>query len=113
MVQFPEGVGGDKIIEQTFKGPLHEHFYDDAVDRNEDPKKDPKKDPVDTSDLTTERKVYEMIKNNPEIRRKDIAELLEMSMGGIKKAIKRLSDRGVLHYEGYSKNGRWVIDKPL
>jgi len=26
VVQFPEGEGGDKIIEQTFKGPLHEQL---------------------------------------------------------------------------------------
>ena len=29
VVQFPEGEGGDRIIEQTFKGPLHEQFRSD------------------------------------------------------------------------------------
>ena len=28
VVQFPDGEGGDKIIEQTFKGPLHEQLRD-------------------------------------------------------------------------------------
>lgn len=28
VVEFPEGVGGDKIIEKTFKGPLHQQLRD-------------------------------------------------------------------------------------
>ena len=26
VVQFPEGLGGDNIIEQTFKGPIHQQL---------------------------------------------------------------------------------------
>lgn len=94
---------------------VHEHFYDEAIDIDRGIERNPVSDPVeniaDSTDSTTERKVYEIIKNNPKVRRKDMADQLEMSMSGIKKTIKKLSDRGILHFEGNSRSGHWVIDK--
>ena len=39
-----------------------------------------------------------------------MAEKLDMSIGGVKHALRRMSERGMLHYEGSSKKGHWVID---
>lgn len=103
MPEFETDEGHTYFISRFY---VHEYFYDEDAE-------EVKKDPVETESLTTEMQVYQLINNNPTVRRQDIADRLSMSMGGIKKVIKRLTDKGILHFEGNSRTGQWVIDKPM
>jgi len=55
-------------------------------------------------------KVVDLISNDPTISRQKMADEIGMSLAGVKKIIKKLSENGVLHYEGSSKKGHWVIE---
>ena len=55
--------------------------------------------------------ILEMIKNNPHITRREIADRLNISLDGARYHIKKLSESGVLKYEGTSRNGHWVVNR--
>ena len=108
---------------------IHEHFYEEGdldgesvKDLKTDPKTDPKTNPkTDPNPQTTEvsalmdtdRQIIALIETNPMITRQEIADYIGLSLSGIKYAMRTMTKEGVLHYEGSSKNGRWIIDKDL
>ena len=65
------------------------------------------------SDLPdTERKIVGFILGNPGITQEQIAENMGMSKNGIRYAMGRLKDKGILMREGATKKGKWIINLP-
>ena len=102
--EFETDEGHTYFISRFF---IHEGFYEDNEGTDSSPKSSLKSSPLPG----TEQRILDIIAENPNVSRQTMADQLNMSLAGIKKAIKRLSDKGLLHYEGSSRNGRWVIDQ--
>lgn len=60
----------------------------------------------------TERKIVGFILENPGITQEQIAENMGMSKNGIRYAMGRLKDKGILMREGATKKGKWIINLP-
>lgn len=59
----------------------------------------------------TEKKVVSLILKNPEITQDKMAEIIGMSKNGIRYAMNKLKNRGILVREGANKKGKWSIKK--
>ena len=57
----------------------------------------------------SQKMILSMVRQNSKITRKGIAEKLGVSVDGARYHLKKLSDAGILTYEGTSRNGHWVI----
>ena len=51
-----------------------------------------------------------LIREDPSVTRPKIMEKLNITEAQARTVIETLKNRGVIHYEGSSKNGRWIID---
>ena len=58
----------------------------------------------------TQRKMLEIIRKNPSVTKKEIAEILNLSMGTIKKYMNILKDEKIIKRSGSKKNGEWIIN---
>ena len=58
----------------------------------------------------TERKILEFIMEDTGITQKEIAQKMDMSQNGIRYAMDKLKERGILEREGATKRGRWIIN---
>lgn len=58
----------------------------------------------------TERKIVEFIMEDPGITQKEIAQKMEMSKNGIRYAMDKLKDKGILEREGATKRGKWIVN---
>ncbi len=54
--------------------------------------------------------IIAIIKNNPQVTRKEIEEMLGVGHTTIQKDLRILREQYGVHYEGPSKTGKWVID---
>lgn len=61
--------------------------------------------------VSTEEKILRLISENNEIKYLQIAEILHMSESGIRRAIGRMKNKGILHRENGNRKGKWIIDK--
>lgn len=81
------------------------------------PKKGPEKGPESTGRRTEKQeeidervsKVFEMIKNNPEVSRAELVSSLSLSDKQIKLAIEKLKRSGRIQREGSARSGRWIV----
>ena len=58
----------------------------------------------------TERKILEFIMEDSGITQKELAQKMGMSKNGIRYAMDKLKDRGILEREGATKKGKWIIN---
>lgn len=58
----------------------------------------------------TERKIVELIMEDPGITQKEIAQKMEMSKNGIRYAMDKLKNKGILEREGATKRGKWIVN---
>ena len=78
----------------------------DPKNRKSGPKSGPKKlSPQERLDM-----IIAIIKNNPQVTRKEIEEMLGVGHTTIQKDLRILREQYGVHYEGPSKTGKWVID---
>ena len=70
-----------------------------------------------TTKTTTKREktelVIELIRENPEISVSDVALKLNISQDGARYHLNKLKKQGVIHHEGPTNGGRWIIDIPV
>lgn len=59
----------------------------------------------------TETKILNLIFNNNKITFPEIAEKLGMSESGIRRAVSRMTEKGIMHRENNNRKGKWIIDK--
>ena len=65
----------------------------------------------ETSKITTQEKILNLIKNNPEITQTQMAEVLGLIRDGISYNIKQLKENDVIDRIGPTNNGKWIIKK--
>lgn len=65
----------------------------------------------ETAKITTQEKILNLIKNNPEITQTQMAEVLGLIRDGISYNIKQLKENDVIDRIGPTKNGKWIIKK--
>lgn len=53
--------------------------------------------------------IMQMVKENPKVKRKEIADRLGMTIDGVRYHLKKLTVSGVLMFEGNSRTGQWII----
>lgn len=66
---------------------------------------------TETQDTETVVKVMEIMRGQPTITVREIAEQLELSIGGIRYHINKMKRDGIIEHIGSSKKGTWVIHK--
>ena len=49
--------------------------------------------------------------NNPYITRQEMADTLNITLGGVKWQLNKLKKEGAIKREGSSRNGKWVVIK--
>ena len=64
--------------------------------------------PENASEKTTE-KILCIIKNNPSVTYRELAEVLDMTEDGIYWSVKQLRKQGLLHRIGGRKEGYWQV----
>ncbi len=68
--------------------------------------------PLKTAQETTQEKIMGLIRQKPEITRKEIAALLDLSPDGVKYHLNMLKQAGRIRHVGPTKKGRWeILDK--
>ncbi|MGX7348036.1 HTH domain-containing protein [Aerococcus vaginalis] len=55
------------------------------------------------------QQIIRIIKENPKITSLDLARIFSLTERTIKRDLKLLTDKGIINYEGSSKDGRWTI----
>ena len=65
----------------------------------------------ETTQETTQERIILLLKANPEISRKGLAEQIGITTDGIKYHLKKLSDKGVIKHRGSTKAGYWEVLK--
>lgn len=61
----------------------------------------------------TAAKILALMKDNPNITRSQLAKALNMSVRGIEYNISKLRKSGVVHREGSTKSGIWVVKNKI
>ena len=59
----------------------------------------------------TENRIIEILEARPEISVKEIANILEISVGGVRYHINKMKKNGLIEHIGSTKKGKWVINK--
>ena len=59
----------------------------------------------------TQRKIYELIKDNPEFSYSQIAAILKLSKKTVSRNIANLRKKGLIRFEGNPRNGKWKVLK--
>lgn len=60
----------------------------------------------------TQLKIIDIIKDNPTITAKELAEKIKnISLAGIKWNLKKMKDNGIIAREGTARKGKWIINK--
>ena len=62
-----------------------------------------------TTQKTTQERLIELLKANPNLSRSDLATLLKLSEDGVKYQIKKLKDKGIIKRVGPDKGGYWEV----
>lgn len=65
----------------------------------------------ETTQETTQEKIIELIKKNPSITQKDMAEKLKITRDGVSYNIKKLKENGIIKRIGSTKKGIWEVTK--
>jgi ATP-dependent DNA helicase RecG len=64
-----------------------------------------------TKEVEKERKILEIIENNPFLNINEIANLIGLTSEGLKYHLKNLKANGRIRREGSKKKGKWVVNK--
>lgn len=59
----------------------------------------------------TERRILGLVRENPVITQKELAEILELSNSGIRYAMKGLKEKELLFRTGSRRNGGWKLNE--
>ena len=66
---------------------------------------------LSTSDIKS--LIIKIIRENPKVKRIELADCLNMTLNGVRYHLKKLSDAGIVEFEGNSRWGHWVIHEEL
>ena len=64
---------------------------------------------IDTLNETLENRIINLIKQNPSSTQKTISEILEVSLGSVKRTMKRLADSDIISRKSGKRNGYWIV----
>jgi ATP-dependent DNA helicase RecG len=69
--------------------------------------------PITTSkeEVTTPPKILQLIENNPDITREEMAVALQISIDGVKYHLQNMRKKGIIKHIGKSRGGKWTIVK--
>ena len=57
----------------------------------------------------TTQKILELIKQNPQISRKELCESLEINPSAVQKHIEKLKAQNIIERSGGAKGGKWIV----
>ncbi|HAE39668.1 MAG TPA: hypothetical protein DCG57_13700 [Candidatus Riflebacteria bacterium] len=65
--------------------------------------------PKTTPKISTAQRIVELIEENPEITRKEMAAILDITLDGIRYHLQKLKTAGKIHHTGPARAGQWQI----
>lgn len=92
----------DEFFEASFLRPS---YYDKNYGTYDLSKKDNKSSKLNNTQI----KMISLIKDNPSITQKEMAEKIGMALPTIRKNIQILKSKGIITREGATKKGMWII----
>ncbi|MCM1087355.1 MAG: putative DNA binding domain-containing protein [Muribaculaceae bacterium] len=57
----------------------------------------------------TSGRIIEIMQESPEISIKEVAEILDISISGVRYHINKMKKRGMLEHQGSTKKGKWIV----
>ena len=72
--------------------------------------KETNKETVETNKEISER-ILDIMRKTPEISVKDTAQILDISVGGVRYHINKMKKSGLIGHIGSTKKGKWIIYK--
>lgn len=67
-------------------------------------------EPQETGKETVD-KIIDILESRPEIAVNKIAEILNISVGGVKYHITKMKKAGIIEHIGSTKKGKWIVHK--
>lgn len=65
----------------------------------------------DTLDDTLECKISGLIIKNSSVTQLEISEILDVSIATVKRAIKQMTENGIIEHTGGRRYGQWIVKK--
>ncbi len=62
---------------------------------------------------TTQEIILRIMEEKPEITQRELAQIIGITINGIKYHIKKMTNAGIIKHEGPTKSGKWVIKRGL
>lgn len=59
----------------------------------------------------TDSKIFDILESKPEITVRKIAEVLNMSVSGVRYHIEKMKKAGIIEHIGSTKKGKWIVHK--
>ncbi len=66
-----------------------------------------------TTQETTQEIILRIMEEKPEITQRELAQIIGITINGIKYHIKKMTNAGIIKHEGPTKSGKWVIKRGL
>jgi predicted HTH transcriptional regulator len=60
-------------------------------------------------DSTTQGKIIQTIKNNPQVTRQELADMLQLTLNGVKYHLRQLTGKGIVKHIGSARSGEWIV----
>ena len=57
--------------------------------------------------------ILKIMEEKPEITQRELAQIIGITINGIKYHIKKMTNAGIIKHEGPTKSGKWVIKRGL
>ena len=105
----PEFAYDDYFFDANFLRPSYYDEYYGTYDLSKGNKNNVNKINVNLN--KTQVKILELIRKNPEITQKEMAEKIGLSIIAIQKSIFNLKNEGLISREGTRRKGKWIIKK--
>ena len=100
-----------RVVENVSEKYLEEGFG--AENTQEKPKKHPRKaqETNGATQETTQEIILRIMEEKPEVTQRELAQIVGITINGVKYHIKKLTKAGIIEHKGPTKSGKWVIIK--
>jgi ATP-dependent DNA helicase RecG len=62
---------------------------------------------------TTQEIILRIMEEKPEVTQRELAQIVGITINGVKYHIKKLTKAGIIEHKGPTKSGKWVIKRGL
>jgi len=98
-----------RVIEKVTDKYFEEGFGTETTQNTNSTTQETTQEADGTTQETTQEIILRMIEEKPAVTQKELAEIIGISINGVKYHIQKMSKQGIIKHEGATKSGKWVI----